>query len=479
MKHETAKSRSRFSLVAKLNFQLWIGQLGTFILIDLILVLGLFSLFFVYGEHLAGSAAKFNYNQEWLIHNNVELNTDLAYARGIKIPTYFQKHFPIETVNGKRRLAIDLDPNLSYNERLNSLRYIIEFENDANNYGLYIGFGYLANIGFWLITVLMIIQGLLLIRGIFIRSQLIREALQPLSGLAEKARSINTSKGPFTPEEMKALAGKLDDINAEHLDVRIEVGETQDELRNLATSINGMLDRINASYRAQARFVSDASHELRTPIAAIQGYANLLDRWGKYDENALQESIDAIKAETASMKDLIEQLLFLARGDNNTMQLQITDFDFACLGEIVYKESKMIDSGHDFTGNFNSVMVRADQGLIKQAIRILVDNAIKYTPVGGNISLTVVEYDNYAKLTVQDEGIGIPTESVPQIFDRFYRAEESRARTTGGTGLGLSIAKWIVDHHGGYMEVLSREDLGTRISLVLPKIKILQNEESG
>jgi len=215
-------------------------------------------------------------------------------------------------------------------------------------------------------------------------------------------------------------------------------------------------------------FVSDASHELRTPISVIQGYANLLDRWGKNDEKTLQESIDAIKDETANMKGLVEQLLFLARGDNNTMALQIERFELSVLAVEVLRETQMIDGGHEYDSSVAPVFINADKSLIKQATRILIDNAMKYTPSGKRITISVSDADGYARLTVQDEGIGIAPDAVPQIFDRFFRADESRARATGGTGLGLSIAKWITERHGGHMEVLSRQDIGTRISIVLP-----------
>jgi signal transduction histidine kinase len=282
------------------------------------------------------------------------------------------------------------------------------------------------------------------------------------------AKTLNTQSGEFSTEEMEALAGKLNGINAAKLDTRISLDTTQVELKNLAASINGMLDIIYESYRSQARFVSDASHELRTPIAVIQGYANLLDRWGKNDEKTMQESIDAIKEETANMKLLVEQLLFLARGDNSTMVLQMERFDLSALAQDVFHETQMIDSGHEYSSNLHPAFILADEGLIKQGFRILVDNAIKYTPVGGHISISVSQKDVSTWLTVQDDGIGIPDESVPKIFDRFYRSDESRARATGGTGLGLSIAKWITERHGGHMEVLSRQNLGTKISIVLP-----------
>lgn len=313
-------------------------------------------------------------------------------------------------------------------------------------------------------------QVYLLIESTFRQAQIIRKTLRPISELAEKAQTLGQSPGPLLPREVEALAGKLEGITAAHLDTRIDLESTQDELRDVAAAINGLLDRINQAYQMQARFVSDASHELRTPIAAIQGYANLLDRWGKHDPEALEESIAAIKEEAANMKELVEQLLFLARGDNNTMPLQFERFDLAQLGENVLREFQMLDHGHEFEAALEPAFVEADPGLIKQAVRILMDNAVKYTPSGGKIRLMVSQAEGQARVTVQDEGIGIPSKDVPRIFDRFYRADESRARATGGTGLGLSIAHWIADSHGGHFEVYSRENLGTRITLVLPAV---------
>jgi len=164
----------------------------------------------------------------------------------------------------------------------------------------------------------------------------------------------------------------------------------------------------------------------------------------------------------------VEQLLFLARGDNNTMALQLEHFELSILAVEVLRETQMIDGGHEYSSNVSPVFINADKSLIKQATRILIDNAIKYTPPGRRITVSVSSHQGFARLTVQDEGIGIPAEAVPKIFDRFFRADESRARATGGTGLGLSIAKWITERHGGYIEVLSRQDIGTRISIMLP-----------
>ena len=122
-----------------------------------------------------------------------------------------------------------------------------------------------------------------------------------------------------------------------------------------------------------------------------------------------------------------------------------------------------------------AVTVRADPGLMKQVMRILMDNAVKYSPDTGRVYLRVSESQGHARVTVQDEGMGIPPEGIPHIFERFYRTDQSRDRKTGGTGLGLAIARWIVERHGGWFEVVSRPDVGTRIAFLIP----LAPEEPG
>ena len=317
--------------------------------------------------------------------------------------------------------------------------------------------------------VLLICQLASLITNLFKNAGSIKKVLRPIQELAATAAKLNQAER-MSPEELRALAGKLDEINATHLDQRVSVSGTQRELQTLAQAINAMLDRINAAYRSQMRFVSDASHELRTPIAVIQGYASLLDRWGKDDPATRQEAIDAIRGEAQAMKELVEQLLFLARGDNDTMQVEMADFDLTEVAAQVYRETGMIDQTHPFSAHWGRapVPVHADLGLIKQCVRVLVDNSIKYTPAGGEISLALELSEGTARLSVQDEGDGIDAASLHHIFERFYRADQSRDRKTGGTGLGLSIAQYIAERHGGWLEVLSRRGVGTRMTLVLP-----------
>lgn len=127
---------------------------------------------------------------------------------------------------------------------------------------------------------------------------------------------------------------------------------------------------------------------------------------------------------------------------------------------------------------YRPAYIHADRQLIKQAIRIFVDNSIKYTPNGNTIILRVEKKDNKVHIVVQDSGIGIHPKDLPHIFDRFYRSDESRARKTGGTGLGLSIAKWIIEKHDGYIEVLSRVNIGTRFTIVLPAKEVEEQKES-
>jgi len=222
------------------------------------------------------------------------------------------------------------------------------------------------------------------------------------------------------------------------------------------------------TYQQQARFVNDASHELRTPIAVIQGYANMLDRWGKTDEKVLEEGIAAIKNESEHMNHLVEQLLFLARGDSGKTSLSISEVSVKDLMQEIYEESFMIDEKHvyRYTKGEDNIVIPADPGLLKQAVRILIDNAAKYTDEGNEILLSFGRTGpDSVYIQIEDTGIGMGETDVKQMFERFYRSDA--VRSYDGTGLGLSIAKWIVDKHKGHFEILSRPGLGSRIRILL------------
>ncbi len=293
----------------------------------------------------------------------------------------------------------------------------------------------------------------------------IKNTLQPINEIALRADEL--TKLSFDDAKFHTIENAIENISPEET-TELSLGDS--DLQGIEAAMNNMLKRMHNAYLQQARFVNDASHELRTPIAVIQGYANMLDRWGKEDEAILDESIAAIKTESDHMNHLVEQLLFLARGDagRNTMT-----FEDVCLNDIIreiYEESLMIDEKHvyRYVARDENVRMSADSSMIKQAMRILVDNAAKYTDEGDEIILSVgyQEEDGVKKpyIQVQDSGMGMAEVDVKHMFERFYRADDTRA--VQGTGLGLSIAKWIVDKHKGSFVILSRKDIGTRIKIV-------------
>ncbi|MFZ5596002.1 MAG: sensor histidine kinase [Bacillota bacterium] len=268
---------------------------------------------------------------------------------------------------------------------------------------------------------------------------------------------------------IKVMTKTVKEISINALDKRLDVSGSKDELKDLAKTFNEMLNRIQKSVEQQNQFVSDASHELRTPIAVVQGYADLLDRWGKDDPRVLGESIEAIKSEGESMRSLVEKLLFLARGDRNAQRVEKTDFALSEVVNEILKETRLIDKSHSILNDKNEeIVIHADQKLIKEAIRIFMDNSIKFTPAGGTIKLNSYLKNKRAVISIEDSGIGISREALPHIFNRFYRADESRTKASGGTGLGLSIAKWIIDSHGGKIDVWSEINAGTVVRVELP-----------
>jgi len=475
---ETSGSKSKFSIVYKLNSRLIFRLFAIFLALDIIICIFTSMSIIAYSEQKVASVAEMilksgmpdDRSADWLQISGLDVKVVEGEPEGYTVPDTFSELLPESTATGTRRFELTNTVDASIFKQLEGLVYKIDFKQNGITYEISVKIGTFIDIFRSAFLALLVIELLILLSRAFKDARLISRTLDPITELTKVAQSLNSVGSQFNPEKMEALAGKIEGINASRLDTRIQINETQDELKNLARAINSMLDRINESYRAQVRFVSDASHELRTPISVIQGYANMLDRWGKNDEKTLLESISAIKDEAANMKDLVEQLLFLARGDNNTITLQIDEFKLSELSMEVIHETKMIDSAHNYEVRLSDITVAADKALIKQALRILIDNAIKYTPSGGNIIVSTVKEGEFAKLSVQDDGIGISPEAIPLIFDRFYRADESRTRATGGSGLGLSIAKWISLRHGGHMEVLSREGIGTKITIVLPAV---------
>ncbi len=481
----TKKIRS--SLVLKLNLRMLGMLLSSFISINILISLLLFVIILWKAEIGAKNIIDAYDTRETLIEEQYlaaggyEVIIAEKPAKGLLFPRLLQEKLPLNTPDAKRGIQIPgFGTHISPLEYIEQVTYHISLTVNGTPFQITYALG--ADLRLYLLIMLIVLGGEFLhfLGRIDHNTGVIRKTLRPLSEMAETTRNLQQDMtsmriGP-SGASIKHLAGAINTIDAKQLNRQLSVDSSQYELKDLADAINDLLYRIGQSYQSQVRFVSDASHELRTPISVIQGYAALLDRWGKRDEKTMQECIDAIKSETESMKVLVEHLLFLARGDNETIQLHKTVFDSCEIVDEIIRETRLIDPAHIFETQLNSpAYIEADHQLIKQAIRILVDNSIKYTPSGEKILLQVFKEKNTVKIQVQDSGIGIAPEDVSRIFDRFYRSDESRARKTGGSGLGLSIAKWIIEHHEGHFEVLSRLEIGTRTTLILPAAKMSSN----
>ncbi|MBQ3567874.1 MAG: HAMP domain-containing protein [Anaerotignum sp.] len=259
-----------------------------------------------------------------------------------------------------------------------------------------------------------------------------------------------------------AIREAAERISIEDLSQRISTEGPDDEMKDLTVTFNSMIDRLETSFQKQNQFVSDASHELRTPISVIQGYANLINRWGKSDPAILQESIDSILTETDHMSALIRQLLFLAKTDQNRLSLQKTKVSLNEAAQELVREMEMLDAGAKIIyKEEEKTEIFADYDMVKQLLWIHGENALKYGKQPAEIEVKVWKDKKFGYISVKDNGAGIAEEDILKIFDRFYRADRSRNKEIAGTGLGLAIAKWIMDSHDGEILVESKVGEGT------------------
>ena len=300
----------------------------------------------------------------------------------------------------------------------------------------------------------------------------VRRTMAPLNDLALRVDELG---------RMQLSGGKMETLEQaiERASVDSPSVTTGDaDLASIEVALNRLLRQMQEAKLQQMRFVNDASHELRTPIAVIQGYVNMLDRWGKDDPDVLAESIASLKAESEHMQELVEQLLFLARGDAGRTVLRRAHTNLAALVGEVCEESQMIDAGHTYRLAFDAALISdprcdasVDVALVKQALRVIVQNAAKYSDAGTPISFGVAPDAGAGTIdiSVEDEGIGMNQESAAHAFERFYRADNARDAGAQGSGLGLAIAKWIVDSHGGVIGVTSVEGVGSRFTIRLPR----------
>jgi two-component system, OmpR family, sensor kinase len=275
---------------------------------------------------------------------------------------------------------------------------------------------------------------------------------------------------------VEAVVSSAREMTEGDLSRRLPVTQPRDEIGRLTTTINGLLARLEAAFARrqealsrQRRFAADASHELRTPLTSIAGYAQMLEEWGLQDPQTAREGVAAIRQESERMQSLVEGLLALTRGDEGA-PLEIEHHDLATVAEDAVQTARSAAGEKIAVGYLppeQPVNAPFDRNRIRQVASILLDNALKYTPEGGKVTVTVRETNGWAALEVSDTGVGIPEDQVPLIFERFYRADKARA--SSGAGLGLSIARQIAEAHGGKIEVESAPGEGSKFTLLLPR----------
>jgi two-component system OmpR family sensor kinase len=244
-------------------------------------------------------------------------------------------------------------------------------------------------------------------------------------------------------------------------------GSETDEGGRLVAAFNETLERLETLFTTQQRFLADVSHELRTPLTVIKGNVELMRKVGCADE----ESLSSIEDESDRLTRLVGDLLLETQAESGKLPLSFATVELDTLLLEVFKEMRVLarDRVKLKLTEIDQIQVKGDRDRLKQVLINLVSNAVKYTPQGGEITLTLGRSGDKARLIVHNTGPGIPKEDLPHIFERFYRAEKSRTRSkAGGFGLGLSIAYWIVTHHGGRIDVDSQEGQGTTFCIWLP-----------
>jgi heavy metal sensor kinase len=282
---------------------------------------------------------------------------------------------------------------------------------------------------------------------------------------------------------LEQMARLTERITARRLNERIPVRNPEDELGHMALVLNGLLERLQQSFEKLQRFTSDVSHELRTPLAAVRSVGEV-GLQQEHDAEKYRDIIGSMLEEVAKLTAMIDTLLTIAHADSGAIQLQQTTFALmhlvqeaiAVIG--VLAEDK--EQTFSLTGD-ERALVCADRSFLRMALVNLLDNAVKYSPAGSSIhvSLYIVGSDTglaqFVELAIQDEGPGIPEGAQQRVFDRFYRLDEARSRDTGGFGLGLPIAKWAVEAHGGTINVKTSLPTGAIFCIKLPVVTEMRN----
>ena len=260
-------------------------------------------------------------------------------------------------------------------------------------------------------------------------------------------------------------------ITAQNLSAQLDVANPRDEVGGLAITINALLARLDAAFQEQKRFIADASHELRTPLAVLRGETEVALEQERVTAE-YKESLALIKDEAERLSRIVENLFMLARQPvdapsmiRERVRLDEVVADCARAAQVLATQKGL---RLKIEGSLPAISVDGDDEMLERMLLNLLDNAVKYTPAGGEISIALGSQNGAAHMVVTDTGIGIPAEDQSRIFDRFYRVDKARSRALGGAGLGLSIARWIVEGHGGSLSVESMVGRGSSFTAELP-----------
>lgn len=303
----------------------------------------------------------------------------------------------------------------------------------------------LRNLKIFLFTA---VPSVLILAALFARF-MARRALKPISRIIDTAREIG---------------------QGQELSKRIPVLKIKDELGQLALTFNEMMNRLENSFAQMRQFSSDASHELRTPLTVLKGQNELiLSKQRKPEE--YQEVISSNLEEINYMSKVLEDLFVLSKSDENQVNLDYKPVDLRALVEEVCKHAEILAEEKNIKiiiAFLEPIEIKGDEVRLRQMVWNVLQNGIKYTQQGGELKISLQNEGDFALLTIQDTGIGIPEEDLPLIFNRFYRVDKARTRDEGGSGLGLSICRQIAEAHKGKIEVESKLGLGTRFKIRLP-----------
>ena len=270
-----------------------------------------------------------------------------------------------------------------------------------------------------------------------------------------------------------AMSERAQRITAENLNDQLPVANPRDELGQLATAFNKLLARLNTSFDQQRQFMADASHELRTPLSVIHANAEITleDSEGNVDE--YREALASIQRQTQRLMRLVEDMFTLARADAGRRPLHRSVFYLDELVSETTEAARVLATRKVVTvevADATETPFRGDEVLLRQMLLNLLDNAIRHTPTGGRVCVSLTQNDASFEITVADNGAGISLEAQPHIFERFYRADESRSRAAdgGGAGLGLAIARWVAEAHEGRLELRHSDASGSIFAVTLP-----------